>query len=650
MKSLIRGILSILCIFLTQATLGAAPPDVVERAPGQPGTLPLERTWTLPPDAVEASKHHPAPRLDELPSYWRVEDGRSEKMTVLLSSGFEGSFPAVWNAFSQGAADVFWGRSTARSATGNASAWCAQRGSDAPAPFGDVPPNTESWMIAGPFDLSNTTSGELEFDAFLETESGFDFLFAAASTNGTNFTAFGTDQNTTGFERFVVDLTNWGDLGDLTDRSAVWFAFLYASDSSATFEGAYIDNVTLTTDTGQGSSGLNLIVNQIDAANCPQMQAIVSVLDDQGDPIPGLTEANFTLEEEGVQQTFTVDTPDTAGSSLAVTLVLDGSGSLSNGDISNIQAAGNEFIDLLTPGDQAAVYHFGSDVVRVQDYTTNRNAARNAVNGLTNNLGFTALFDAIVDAAEYSTTVGGRRALIVMTDGMNNNSSNSLQDAIDAARAAGVPVFTIGFGSADSQVLTRIAEETGGIFFEGVTSADLQTIFQQIGRTLNNQFILSWISPVRDGGVHDLTIQVRNQGASASRTTSYSQAGTPCANATGPCTPGPSTLCLNQDRFRVEVEWRDTDGSQGSGSVAACGSQDSGLFYFFDPDNWEMLVKVLDACGVNGHYWVFLAATTNLGYDLRVTDTATGVQRLYSNAPGVPAPAVTDTTAFATCP
>ena len=110
------------------------------------------------------------------------------------------------------------------------------------------------------------------------------------------------------------------------------------------------------------------------------------------------------------------------------------------------------------------------------------------------------------------------------------------------------------------------------------------------------------------------------------------------------------TLCLNQDRFRVEVEWIDFDGSRGPGSVAPCGSNDSGIFSFFDPNNWEMLVKIVNGCGFNDRYWVFFAATTNLGYRLTVTDTATNAQRVYTNTAGTPAPAVTDIGAFTTCP
>ncbi|HEX4954598.1 MAG TPA: PQQ-binding-like beta-propeller repeat protein [Thermoanaerobaculia bacterium] len=117
----------------------------------------------------------------------------------------------------------------------------------------------------------------------------------------------------------------------------------------------------------------------------------------------------------------------------------------------------------------------------------------------------------------------------------------------------------------------------------------------------------------------------------------------------GGCVADERTLCLNGGRFQVTVEYRTAQGVSGDGRVAPVGSADSGLFWFFDPANWEMLVKVLDGCPVNGHVWVFAAATTDVELTLRVLDTRTALVREYPNALGQTAPTITDTSAFATC-
>ncbi len=116
-----------------------------------------------------------------------------------------------------------------------------------------------------------------------------------------------------------------------------------------------------------------------------------------------------------------------------------------------------------------------------------------------------------------------------------------------------------------------------------------------------------------------------------------------------PCETDPTLLCLQGQRFEVEVEWRDFQGATGRGQVVPFSSDDSGLFWFFDADNWEMLVKVLDGCGFNDRFWVFSAATTNVEYTLRVTDRLTGSSKSYFNPLGRSASAITDTDALATC-
>ena len=95
------------------------------------------------------------------------------------------------------------------------------------------------------------------------------------------------------------------------------------------------------------------------------------------------------------------------------------------------------------------------------------------------------------------------------------------------------------------------------------------------------------------------------------------------------------------------MEWWTGESEPRPAQVVSEATNDAGLFRFFDADNWEILVKVLDGCAVNGHYWVFGASTTDQGYVIRVRDTATGEVEEYRNAPGQPAAAITDAKAFA---
>jgi hypothetical protein len=114
--------------------------------------------------------------------------------------------------------------------------------------------------------------------------------------------------------------------------------------------------------------------------------------------------------------------------------------------------------------------------------------------------------------------------------------------------------------------------------------------------------------------------------------------------------PDAASLPLKQGRFRAEATWRTADGATGIARAAAPAADSSGLLWFFSPDNWELLVKVIDGCAFNNRYWVFAAGTTNVAYTLTLTDTKTGRIARYENPLGLSSPAVTDTNAFATCP
>jgi hypothetical protein len=115
------------------------------------------------------------------------------------------------------------------------------------------------------------------------------------------------------------------------------------------------------------------------------------------------------------------------------------------------------------------------------------------------------------------------------------------------------------------------------------------------------------------------------------------------------CHPGPTALCLNGGRFSVTADWQRNNGTSGHGQAIPLVS-DTGAFWFFASTNYEMLIKVLDACALTGHKWVFAGGLTNVKVTVRVTDTQTGVTNTYINPQGQAFSPIQDTSAFATCP
>jgi hypothetical protein len=139
----------------------------------------------------------------------------------------------------------------------------------------------------------------------------------------------------------------------------------------------------------------------------------------------------------------------------------------------------------------------------------------------------------------------------------------------------------------------------------------------------------------------------------------FSFGGAACnAAANGSCTSSATTLCLERfagdRRFQVQMSFRTQEGGGLAGDGLAMpltplGVGTGGLFFFFGASDPEMLVRVIDGCSLNARFWVFVAAATNVGFTVTVTDTVTGHSVAYQNPDLTPAQAVLDTSALA-CP
>lgn len=116
-----------------------------------------------------------------------------------------------------------------------------------------------------------------------------------------------------------------------------------------------------------------------------------------------------------------------------------------------------------------------------------------------------------------------------------------------------------------------------------------------------------------------------------------------------PCDEDEEQLCLGaEDRFRVSVHWSSPQGASGAGSPVRP-LIDTGYFWFFDPENVELVVKVLDGCALNGHFWIFAGGLTDVETTLTVSDTVTGATKVYTSAQGEPFVPILDAEALLIC-
>ncbi len=115
------------------------------------------------------------------------------------------------------------------------------------------------------------------------------------------------------------------------------------------------------------------------------------------------------------------------------------------------------------------------------------------------------------------------------------------------------------------------------------------------------------------------------------------------------CPASETDLCLAGGRFRLQGTWRTPNGQTGQAHAVRL-TADTGYFWFFNDANVEMVVKVLNGCGVNGRWWVFASGLTNVRVDWTATDLTHGTMKSYTNPQGTNFAPSLDTRAFQTCP
>lgn len=186
---------------------------------------------TAIPDPLKSSGHSSLP-------------DRGTSWSVLMSEDFEGAFPSgLWDVFDNNGdsyGQYYWDDDDFKPRTDYWSAWEANGGTNGLDPASNnYPNNLDSWMMYGPFDLSNCSTADFEFYYWNKSETNFDWFGWGASPNGSNVygSQISGDESSWGY----VDFSLENYLGD----DSVWLAFIATSDSSITDVGAFVDDVVL---------------------------------------------------------------------------------------------------------------------------------------------------------------------------------------------------------------------------------------------------------------------------------------------------------------------------------------------------------------------------------------------------------------------
>jgi VWFA-related protein len=289
------------------------------------------------------------------------------------------------------------------------------------------------------------------------------------------------------------------------------------------------------------ADSVSVAVQRVDASQFPSVRAYVSVVNAGGVPIPGLEARAFQVQEDGKPVDQVVVDPSAEGQDPIVTaLVIDVSESMADGHkLDRTKEAAMGYVDALGPADRGTIVSFGSRVTVVQDYTADKNALKTAIDSLSAR-GGRVLYDAVAQTARRQAPQSERRKpVILLTDGLDAASSESIEAAIGAAVGAGAPVYTVGLdGVANRDVLVQIASGTGGRSVFVADPGDLKTTFLAIVDELRRQYLLRYASKLSpDSRSHGLAVQATYLGQTGTGLSSFTVAAPVVALATPALTP-----------------------------------------------------------------------------------------------------------------
>ena len=296
----------------------------------------------------------------------------------------------------------------------------------------------------------------------------------------------------------------------------------------------------------QFTPGINSIsISQLDCGMFPYICTYVDALDSAGNPIGDLIPDSFCVYQDGVPVSgFTVEelTLDSCISSIC--LVIDLSGSMNtNNKIGAARNAAHAFVNNMDVYDRVAIVTFADCYNVLQNFTSDKTLLHSKINMLSAN-GATAAFDGIWKGLDITTSELGSRAVIAITDGMENYSQycggSGTPDGLwkgypgwsgtdpfsddstlicNLATGAGIPLYTISLGTEfDPQYLMHLSAGTGGDYYHAPTGDDIDDIYDEIKYRLCSRYLICFNSAdtVQNGDWHSYTVCRRNDDGSCS--------------------------------------------------------------------------------------------------------------------------------------
>ena len=241
-----------------------------------------------------------------------------------------------------------------------------------------------------------------------------------------------------------------------------------------------------------------------------------TVLDSSGRIVPDLQKEDFTVLDNGKPVELT--TFSNAPLPFTAVVMMDTSASMTN-NLDLLNRAAEQFLIRLHPSDRAQVGAFNDKIQLSGTFTSDRDALILALDEL--QFGNpTRLNDAIATSLDALEDVEGRRVILMFSDGDDTASKKNFRSVLERARDEEVMVYAIGLESEylqgtrmvrsrPSRDLRRIADETGGGYFELKRTAELAPTFTRVAQELRSQYLLGFAPETLDGKLHRLEVRIR---------------------------------------------------------------------------------------------------------------------------------------------
>src|SRR6266508_2325999 len=254
----------------------------------------------------------------------------------------------------------------------------------------------------------------------------------------------------------------------------------------------------------------------------------VTVADAQKRLVPDLAQEDFEIFDNDKPQSIVYF--DKSIRPISVVVMLDTSGSMTL-SIDLLKRAAEQFLIRLLPDDKGRVGAFNDKIQMSSRFTNDRDELVSSVRDLDYGNG-TRLWDAVAAALDELKNIEGRRVVLVFTDGDDTSSKTGLGTIVDRARAEETMVYAIGLEShyfdgvrmvrsKPDRGLKRLADETGGGYFELEKTSDLAPTFTQVASELHSQYVIGFTPAQLDNRVHKLAVKMKQPGMTARARRSY---------------------------------------------------------------------------------------------------------------------------------